>query len=166
MPSVKELVSQLLNKTEQTKQESQIYTYLVATEEKQHFAIPIEYIVEVFEITPDNPLIPLPLVSDYIRGIINVRGEIIPVLSLNTMLQIDCHHEKTRFVVIINHEFKLGLAVHQVSDLYQVDTSKLKPIQHLQEQRIGDLISAEFDFEESCAQVLNVIGLYESSFVK
>jgi len=166
MASVKEVIQSLLTKDTTTTKQEKILTYLVATEGSQNFAIPIDALVEVFEINNDNPLISLPLVDEYIRGIVNVRGEIIPVLSLNSILSLACDHSKIHYVIIIQKDFKLGLAFHQVSDLYQIEESKLKPIHHIQEHEHTDIISAEFDYEDKVAQILDVDGLYESPAVK
>ncbi|MCX7882202.1 MAG: chemotaxis protein CheW [Brevinematales bacterium] len=166
MSNVKQIIQSLLkNEASITKQE-RIFTYLVATEGEQHFAIPIDYLVEVFEINENNPLISLPLVEEYIRGIVNVRGEIIPALSLNTILGLTCDHSKIHYIIIIQKEFKLGLTFHHVSDLYQIEESKLKPIYHLREHQHHDIIAAEFDIDAHVAQVLDIEGLYESSVVK
>lgn len=166
MSNVKEIIQSLLKNETQTLKQEKIYTYLVATEEKQNFAIPIDFLVEVFEINEGSPLIALPLVDEYIRGIVNVRGEIIPAISLNSILGLASDHTKIRYIIIIQKDFKLGLTFHQVSDLYQIEESKLKPIYHLKEQQHHDIIGAEFDLENNVAQVVNIEGLYESSAVR
>ncbi|NPV38618.1 hypothetical protein BREVNS_0093 [Brevinematales bacterium NS] len=166
MSNVKEIIQSLLKNETQALKQEKIHTYLVATEEKQNFAIPIDFLVEVFEINESSPLIPVPLVDEYIRGIVNVRGEIIPAISLNSILGLASDHTKIRYIIIIQKDFKLGLTFHHVSDLYQIEESKLKPIYHLKEHQHHDIIAAEFDLENSVAQVLNVEGLYESSAVR
>lgn len=166
MGNVKEIIQSLLKNDATTLKKEKINTYLVAKEENQNFAIPIDFLVEVFEINENNPLLHIPLVDDYIRGIVNVRGEIIPVISLNTILGISSDHTKIHYITIIKKDFSLGLAMHQVSDLYQIEESKLKPIYHLKEQSHENIIVAEFDIDKEVAQIVDINGLYESSAIR
>ncbi|MFN3659697.1 MAG: chemotaxis protein CheW [Brevinematales bacterium] len=166
MGNVKEIIQSLLKTETTTQKKENIYTYLVTKEEKQNFAVPIDFIVEVFEINENNPLIPLPLVDNYIRGIVNVRGEIIPVISLNTILELPTDHSKIQYILIIKKDFQLGLAIHQVNELYQIEESKLKPIYHTKEKKHENIIVAEFDIDNDVAQVIDIESLYESPLIR
>jgi len=166
MSYVREIIQDLLNTKVEEKIAFKIHTFLVASQENQHYGIPIESLVEVFEITEENPLINIPLVENYIQGIINIRGEIIPVISLNDILGLSSERSKIKYVIVIERDFKLGLAFYEVKDLYQITFDKIKPIYRIKENEGHRFFSNEFEVEDYIAQILNVEEFYESAFVK
>ncbi len=167
MSYVKELIQNVLNSKEEQKALSlETETYLVISQDNQNFAISIDFVNEVVELNSDMRLMRVPLAPDYIHGIINVRGDIIPVVSLNAILSLSYDTQKFAYVVIIDKDFKLGIAAEKVHDLVQVSSDKLKPIYHLQTAQAHEILASEFDFEDNVAQVLHVSKFYESSYLQ
>ncbi len=166
MSYMKEIIQNILEEKEIKKEESIYYNFLVAKENNEHYAITLDYITEVCE-AKITDLLKIPLVEDYILGILNIRGEIIPVISINKILNLPFSKENIGYVVVIENNFKIGIAVDEVKDIYQISSSSLKPIFHSQETRVSNIIPYEFDIEENkVSNVLDVIALYDSDFIK
>ncbi|MCX7820686.1 MAG: chemotaxis protein CheW [Brevinematales bacterium] len=166
MSYVKEIIQNILEEKEVKKEEVIYYTFLVARENHEYYAISIDYINEVCE-TDINSLLKIPLVEDYILGIINIRGEIIPVISMNKILNLPFSEKSIKYVLVVEHSFKIGIAVEEVKDLYQISSKNLKPIYHSKETKISNIIPYEFDIEENkVSNVIDVFTLYESDFLK
>ena len=71
----------------------------------------------------------MPQTPDYIRGVINLRGLVIPVLDLRNRLGLGLTEPSSRHViVVIQHEARIaGLLVDGVQETFQVDSQLLQP---------------------------------------
>ncbi len=166
MSYVKEIIKNILEEKEIKREEIIYYNFLVAKEHNENYAIPIDYVTEVCEATTKD-LLKIPLIPDYILGILNIRGEIIPIISLNKILNLPVAEEEIKYAIVIENDFKLGIAVDEVRDIYQISSTSLKPIIHSQETKISNIIPYEFDIEENrVSNVLDVVALYDSDFIK
>lgn len=61
-------------------------------------------------------LIPLPLSPEGVAGILNLRGSVITVLSLDFLLQQDRSHE-SQILIIRNEDEDIGLLIDEVLDI-------------------------------------------------
>jgi len=83
-------------------------------------------ILQVCELRRFTPPTRVPHSSDAVVGIINVRGVVIPVVDLRTMLGMDpIPHTRTSVVILLNVKKKddekiVGLIVEQVSDVLDI----------------------------------------------
>ena len=80
------------------------WQYLTFQQNKEFFGIDIRRIKEVLEI---RDITPLPRSSEFMRGVINLRGQVVPVIDLKLKFGFD----KTEFTVdtcIIILELKIG----------------------------------------------------------
>lgn len=91
----------------------------------QEFSIDI---MNVREIRRRSQTTPLPFVPKYIKGVINLRGTILPIIDLAERLGMpsDVNNERNVFI-IVNIENKLaGLMVNSVSDIITVLKDELQ----------------------------------------
>lgn len=86
-------------------------------------------ILSVREIVRMQPITRLPNVPDFIEGVINLRGEIIPVINLRRQLGMPPKEsdEKSRIMVIELGDKKVGLIVDTVYRVLKVDEDKVEP---------------------------------------
>ncbi len=87
--------------------------------DKEEFAFDIEGVQEIItyqEVTP------LPDSDEYIEGVINLRGAIIPVVNLPKKLDFDSKIEdKSKIVVCMIEEEKVGFLVDDVNDIMFIE---------------------------------------------
>lgn len=85
----------------------------------QAFAIDV---MVVKEIRAFSPATKLPMSPDYMLGVVNLRGIVLPVLDLKTRLNVDGDPaaEKPVFIVISIRDCVFGLSVDAVSDILSV----------------------------------------------
>lgn len=72
---------------------------------------------------------PLPHSAPYIRGVINLRGSVLPIVDLARRLAIDVAEASARNVIIvaqIRHQ-AVGLLVDAVSDILAIPEADLQP---------------------------------------
>ncbi|AEG59895.1 chemotaxis protein CheW [Desulforamulus ruminis] len=92
----------------------------------QQYALPInetQEIIRMAEVTR------LPNTDYYIEGIINLRGNILPVISLNRRLGLPEteQSEDTRIIVVENKGNKVGMIVDSVLEVGRYTDSEVEP---------------------------------------
>ncbi|MCE9499931.1 MAG: chemotaxis protein CheW [Leptospira sp.] len=92
----------------------------------------------------------VPNVEDYILGVINLRGEIIPVFDLKkrfdqgyTVLSPSC-----RFVVIEFESKRLGLLVEQVNQVIKIRKNQITRINDREASSFNNLVDLAGRFED------------------
>lgn len=87
-------------------------------------------IMSVREIRTSNVITPLPSAPEFVRGVINLRGTIVPIIDLRTRFaQGRTEPSPSQAVVIVTIDGRLnGLLVDGVSDILSVGASDIAPI--------------------------------------
>ena len=106
-----------------------------ATEQYLTFMLgPEEYgvnILSVQEIKTGDTITPIPKTPVYIKGVINLRGAIVPVLDLRERFQIPepetQRHEVVVLLTVSGGKRMVGAIVDDVSDVYSLRTDQIKP---------------------------------------
>lgn len=88
----------------------------------QEFCIDIRTVREIRGWTAATPL---PQAPDYIRGVINLRGSIMPVLDLRARLGLGITEPSSRHVIVVVQESDrcAGLLVDGVQETFTIDAS-------------------------------------------
>ncbi|MDD5016660.1 MAG: chemotaxis protein CheW [Eubacteriales bacterium] len=90
------------------------------------YGIEIEYVTEIIG---RQPITKIPEVADYIKGIINLRGKIIPVIDMRLKFKkepID-YNDRTCTIVIDTQELIIGLIVDKVSEVISIEDEDVVP---------------------------------------
>lgn len=92
----------------------------------QEFCIDIRAVREIRGWTPATPI---PQAPDYIRGVINLRGAVIPVVDLRSRLGLGRTEPTSRHVIVViqPEEGVAGLLVDGVQETFQVAADLLQP---------------------------------------
>lgn len=90
-------------------------------------------ILRVQEIIRIQPLTRVPNLPDYIDGVINLRGKVIPVIGLRKRLGLEKQtaDKRTRIVVVDVHGQILGFVVDSVSEVLRIHTDTVEPTPRL-----------------------------------
>ena len=92
----------------------------------QEFCIDIRAVREIRGWTPATPM---PQTPDYMQGVINLRGAVIPVLDLRNRLGLGRTDPSSRHVIVVvqQDDRVAGLLVDGVQETFQVEANLLKP---------------------------------------
>ena len=111
-------------------EELTINQYLTFNVDKEHFAINVANIREVLEF---QSVTKVPRMPDYMRGIINLRGSVVPVLDLKMKFGLG-QTDKSIDTSVIVTEIKLdeediviGLLTDSVSEVVDIDEDHIEP---------------------------------------
>ena len=90
----------------------------------EEYAIPV---MEVQEVIKPQMVTPIPLAQSSIRGLINLRGQIVTCLSLRKLFNQDDDLEKDYMNIIVRGDDGLfSLVVDEVTDIIDVDPSYME----------------------------------------
>lgn len=98
--------------------------YLIFFLGKEFYGIEIKYVIEIIGI---QTITEVPGLPHYLKGIINLRGKIIPVMDVRERFKKVCkeYNERTCVIVIeINHLF-VGLIVDQVAEVLNIPEGEI-----------------------------------------
>jgi len=90
-------------------------------------------IMTIREIRGWTETTPLPHAPDYVRGVINLRGVVLPVVDLKARLGRGLTEANQKHVIIVvkSGERTVGLLVDAVSDILTVTASEIQPTPEL-----------------------------------
>jgi purine-binding chemotaxis protein CheW len=107
----------------------QVVTFsLLDSQKKENFAIPIEQIREIRAI---ESITKVPKAKSYVKGIINLRGHIIPVIDVKEKIGLDSdiniNSSKQRILVAEVNNSLTGLLVDEVDQVMRIQTKDIEP---------------------------------------
>ncbi len=93
--------------------------------EEEIFAIEIKNVVEIIKI---QPITEIPETKDYIKGVINLRGKIIPVIDVRLRFKKkeQEYDDRTCIIVVFLDEIVMGLIVDRVSEVLTIPENKIE----------------------------------------
>ncbi len=102
---------------------SQVVGFRLADEEYGVDIMRVQEIILVGQITS------MPEVPDFICGLINLRGNVIPIVDLRKRfgLRITENNEQTRIVVINVGERTVGIVVDEVNEVLRINPDQIEP---------------------------------------
>ena len=72
----------------------------------------------------------LPQTPPYVKGVTNLRGSVLPVISLRTRFALDAKEDtrQTRIIIVTMGNIKVGVVVDGVSEVLRVSEDSIKPL--------------------------------------
>lgn len=111
-----------LEESEDT-QSDRFLTFALGDEE---FGIEIRYVTEIIGM---QPISTLPEIPDHVKGIVNLRGKIIPVIDMRLRFKkpaID-YNDRTCIIIIDTESFSVGLIVDSVAEVLVIGEDQIVP---------------------------------------
>lgn len=96
----------------------QVVVFLLTDEEYAVDITQSKQIIKVSKITP------VPNTPEYVRGVINLRGQIVPVVDLRKRFNITGAVEKERIITIEYEDILIGLLVDDIKEVLWYDIEK------------------------------------------
>ena len=85
-------------------------------------------IKKIVKITKKLDITPVPKTQDYILGVINLRGSIVPVVDLKKMLELPNADKEQNFILIIDSELgNIGLMVDEIAGANTINIDEIQP---------------------------------------
>lgn len=141
----------------------QFLTFILANEE---YAVDI---LRVQEIRGWMPVTRVPGAPTYMKGVLNLRGEIIPIIDLRERFGFERKdYSKTTVVVVVwiksaERQRSMGLVVDAVADTYNISNEKIAPAPMMGEGVEPKFIEALATVDEKMVILLDIDYLLNSA---
>ncbi len=101
--------------------------YLTFMLDAVYYGLPIQNVVEIIGM---QPITPVPRVSNFIRGVINLRGQVIPVMDVRVRFNMPERDYDDRTCIIVTQVagVRMGLVVDTVSEVLDILTCDIEPM--------------------------------------
>ncbi len=102
-------------------------TFLMANEKYGLEILKVREIMGMMDVTS------IPTTPAFIRGVINLRGKVIPVVDLRLKFGLDAKEDNQRTCIIVVHlthtaqQMTMGIIVDEVSDVLDIDRDQIEP---------------------------------------
>lgn len=124
---MKVALNQELMEQEEDTQKGKFLTFSLG---KEFYGLEICYVTEIIGI---QPITEVPELPQYVRGIINLRGKIIPVMDVRLRFKKPFreYNDRTCVVVVDIRDVSVGLIVDSVSEVLSIKDEDIVPPQEL-----------------------------------
>ena len=138
-------------------EDTQKNRYLTFSLEKETYGVEIKYVIEIIGI---QTITEIPELPEYIKGIINLRGKIIPVMDVRLRFKKDPleYNDRTCVIIVDMNEILIGLIVDKVAEVVRIAeediieppkiNKEIKNIYIKNIGRIGDNVKLLLDCEK------------------
>lgn len=137
---------------QQADMQREIVAFLVAG---QDFCIDIGHVREIRGWTPTTTL---PHAPSYIKGVMNLRGTVLPVIDLADRLGFGATEPSPRHVIVIAliGSRTVGFLVEAVSDIMSLPPTDLKPTPHIASAETKTFVQGVFTVEDRLIRVIEL----------
>lgn len=110
--------------TVETEVEEQTEKFLIFESDGLLFGAPVEYVVEIIT---HHTVTCLPKVPNYVAGVINLRGQIIPIIDIR--LRLGKERREDCYIIVLDVEgMQIGILVDAVDQMIDLPSSAVLPM--------------------------------------
>lgn len=138
-------------------QEGKYLTFLLVGEE---YGVSIRYVIEIIGIQKVTEVPDVPL---YIKGVINLRGKVIPVMDIRLRFGVPPreYDDRTCIIVMQVQDQQMGLIVDRVSEVLDIPAQDIEPMPGLRKGRENRYIQGMGKVAEQVKLLLDVEKILE-----
>jgi purine-binding chemotaxis protein CheW len=119
-----------------------------------HYAVSV---LEVQEVIKPQLLTPVPLAPDYVKGLINLRGQIVTAISLRTLFGLDeIDREDYMNIIVRSGDSLYSLVVDEIMDVIDVEKETYEPTPETLEEKIKKFIGGVYKLEKKLLILLDL----------
>ncbi len=109
---------------------SSVNQYVVFKLNNESYGLLIEYVETIEKLTE---ITRVPGTADYISGVINLRGDVVPVVDLRKRFHLENNRdfEDNRIIVLAFDEMKVGILVDSCSEVVNLDNNQIDEVYDL-----------------------------------
>ena len=138
--------------------ESTSQQYIVVNIGNEQYGINIKYIDNIVRI---QKITRVPKTQPYYKGVINLRGEIIPVMSIRIKLGLedDVFTDKSRIIIVKVENASIGIIVDQVKEVVTLDEDNIENIAMDANDEFSGYFNAIGKSKGELITLLDIIGI-------
>ncbi|MDP4207303.1 MAG: chemotaxis protein CheW [Bacteroidota bacterium] len=119
-------------------------------------------VTKVLEVLQKEHITKVPNAPAYIRGIINFRGDVVPVFETRTRFNLPQRLADDSYNIIVidvsegSDMFRLGAVVDKVKDVISIDDTDIKPVPPMSHEFNTDFLQGIYKLDDDFIMLLNV----------
>ncbi len=142
----------VVDEEQEDTQEGKFLTFSLGSEE---YGIEIRYVTEIIGI---QKVTDLPDMPHYVKGVINLRGKVIPVIDIRLRFNLDQrdYDERTCIVVVTLDEMPVGVIVDSVSEVMDIPSEEIEAAPKVKKGEASRFISGLGKVENDVKILLDI----------
>lgn len=116
--------------------------FLTFTSDGLSIGVSTNYVIEIIT---DHSITMLPLVPDYVKGVINLRGQIIPIIDIRLRMgKSSIAYTDTTCIIVLNIDStQIGIIVDAVQQVMDINKRQISPVPvENQQELINGMVSS------------------------
>ena len=132
--------------------------YIVVKIGNEQYGIDIKYIDNIVR---SQSITRVPKTQAYYKGVINLRGEICPIMSMRLKLGLadDELTDKTRFIIVKVEGASIGVIVDQVKEVVTLESEEIERVSGQQVMMRQLIISMQLEKDGELISLLDIVSL-------
>ncbi len=117
-----------MNEVEELKSTGETTQFIVIRLGEEQYGIDIKYIDNIVRM---QHITRVPMVDDYLKGVINLRGEVIPVMSIRIKmgLERDVETKDSRIIILkLEQQGTIGVIVDEVKEVVTLENERIEKV--------------------------------------
>lgn len=100
--------------------------YLIFNLDNQEYAIAIQHVVDIIHV---QPVTRVPSCPEFVRGITNLRGKVIPIIDVRIRFgkQPQDYNDRTCIIVVELGDVSVGMIIDSVSEVRTIENEDISP---------------------------------------
>ena len=134
----------------------ELIQYIVIRLGEEQFGIDIRFVDNIVRM---QQITRVPKVQHYLKGVINIRGEIVPVMSLRLIMDMtaDEYTGKTRIIIVkMTGGDLIGFIVDQVDHVLTLDSNNVERVHRNESKKHGEFLSGVGKYEGGLVSILDL----------
>ncbi|MHB1324122.1 MAG: chemotaxis protein CheW [Coriobacteriia bacterium] len=131
---------------------------------EEWYAFPIEGVREIYN---DYVITRIPRVPDHILGVVNVRGEIVSVTDLGTMMRVPSRtqrgpdEELPSAIIVANDRCVTAIVIDEIGDIVEVPRESVEPSLSTLDKTQADYVAGSVYIEGRLIGIVNLDKVLE-----
>jgi len=144
----------------------EITTFLTFKLGKEFFATDVSKVLTILEM---KPITKVPNSPDYMRGVINLRGNVLPVIDMRIKFGMQSTEFTQNTCIIVlnvnieNENIQLGVLVDAVDQVLEIKESEIEDSPTIGTKYKTEFIMGMYHLEEGFIMLLNIDLIFNSS---
>ncbi len=164
-------MSNILNRFKEQSEEEleELYStsekYLTFLIDKQFYAFHINDVVEIIEMMD---ITPVPEFPDYAKGIINLRGVLIPIIDVRLRFcknEMD-YNERTCIIILNLKDIQVGFIVDTVDEVVDIDKSNISGVPKISDTKTRKYIEGVGKLTNKIVMLVNAQKMLNDEEIK
>ncbi|HPR30736.1 MAG TPA: chemotaxis protein CheW [Prolixibacteraceae bacterium] len=143
--------------------EEKYQTYLTFSLGKENFAINVEHVEKILEV---QPVTEVPKAPEYMLGVFNLRGEVIPLVDTRIKFGMEKTEVTSSTCVLVitieneNEKLKLGAMVDAVNEVVKYNNADLIPLPTVGKQNKAEFLHGVLKLNDRFVLLVNADKIF------